>query len=321
MPRLRVLRSHRTSPGPGHNTPRRRIANREASEQGKTVNIAGINPATGELLRTYTETTTSQLEQKISEAEAAFQTWRRTGFAERAEKMRALARELKARRNEFAELMGREMGKPITQGRAEVDKCGLACDYYAEHAETFLQAEAIQTDPKRGGVLWEPIGTVLAIMPWNFPFWQVFRAAVPALMAGNAMVLKHASNVFGSALAIEGAFQRAGFPAGLFQTLLISSRRVPELIADARVKAVTLTGSTEAGRSVAEQAGRTLKKTVLELGGSDPYVVLEDADLEQAVESCVSSRLINAGQSCIAAKRFIVVEKIRRQFEERFVEV
>ena len=184
----------------------------------------------------------------------------------------------------------------------------------------FLESEVVPTDARKSLIAYEPLGVVLAIMPWNFPFWQVFRAAIPALMAGNAMVLKHASNVFGCALAIESVFREADFPHDLFRSLLIGSRQVAPLIADSRVKGVTLTGSTEAGRSVAEAAGRALKKTVLELGGSDPYVVLEDADLEQAVETCVNSRLINTGQSCIAAKRFIVVESIRRKFEEAFVE-
>src|SRR4051812_8522494 len=285
-------------------------------EQGRNVNIAGINPATGEMLATYPETTASQLEEKLSKGEQAFQEWRRVAFGERAGKLRSLAAGLKARRQEFAELMAREMGKPITQGRAEVDKCALGCEYYADHGESFLQTEAIATDAKRSSVAYEPIGIVLAIMPWNFPFWQVFRAAVPALMAGNAMVLKHASNVFGCALAIEEVFRKAQFPEGLFRSVLIGSKGVPALISDSRIRGVTLTGSTEAGRAVAEAAGRALKKTVLELGGSDPYVVLEDADLEKAVEICIAARLINTGQSCIAAKRFIVVEQVRRRFEE-----
>src|ERR1051325_7195805 len=216
--------------------------------------------------------------------------------------------------------MTREMGKPLEQGRSEIEKCAVCCEYFAEHAEHFLSPDEYHTDASRSYVAFQPLGTLLAIMPWNFPFWQVFRAAAPALMAGNAVVLKHASNVCGCALAIESIFHEAGLPADLFPVVLISSRRVAELIAHPAIAAVTLTGSTEAGRSVAATAGAHLKKTVLELGGSDPYVVLEDADVEAAAEVCVASRLINSGQSCIAAKRFIVLKQVRRRFEALFVE-
>ncbi len=205
--------------------------------------------------------------------------------------------------------MAQEMGKPITSGRGEAEKCASVCDYYADNAEKFLQLEAIETDASKSFVTFQPLGVVLAVMPWNFPFWQVFRFAAPALMAGNAGVLKHASNIPGSALAIEEVFLKAGFPEHIFRTLLVGSGQVETIIENPLVKAVTLTGSTPAGRAVAKKAGEMLKKSVLELGGSDPYVVLEDADLETSVASCVASRLINSGQSCIAAKRFVVVDR------------
>src|SRR5437660_352866 len=260
----------------------------------------------------------AEVDAALKQSQRAFEEWKRTSFAARSERMKSLAQQLRTGRNGFAELMAREMGKPISQGRAEVDKCAWGCDYYAENADKFLQSDLIKTDASLSFVAFEPLGTLLAIMPWNFPFWQVFRAAVPAIMAGNAVMLKHASNVFGCALAIEGLF-KGSLPEGLFRTLLVGSKRAGELIANPLIHAVTLTGSTEAGRAVAAEAGKVLKKSVLELGGSDPYVVLEDADLEQAAESCVNSRLINAGQSCIAAKRFIVVNAVRPQFEELVV--
>jgi succinate-semialdehyde dehydrogenase / glutarate-semialdehyde dehydrogenase len=216
-------------------------------------------------------------------------------------------------------LMAQEMGKPVKDGRAEAEKCAWACDYYAENAEAFLRPEVIPTDASKSYVVFQPLGVVLAVMPWNFPFWQVFRFAAPALMAGNAGVLKHASNVPACALAIEDVFRTAGFPAHIFRTLLIGSKQVDAVIENPLVRAVTLTGSTPAGKSVAKKAGEMLKKTVLELGGSDAYVVLADADLEATVTTCVASRLINAGQSCIAAKRFIVPDSLRQRFEEGFV--
>ncbi len=221
---------------------------------------------------------------------------------------------------EYAALMATEMGKPVAQGRAEVEKCAWVCDYYADEAPRFLAPEDVATDATRSFVTYQPLGVVLAVMPWNFPLWQVFRFAAPSLMAGNAGVLKHSSNVMGCALAIEAVFRDAGFPEDLFRTLVIGSSRVPGVIAAPQVKAVTLTGSTPAGQAVAAAAGAVLKKTVLELGGSDPYVVLEDADLDLAAETCVSSRLINSGQSCIAAKRFVVVRPILDAFTERYVE-
>ncbi len=278
-----------------------------------------INPATGERVRAYDEMTPDEVNAVVEAAHQAFLAWRKTDFPHRAELMKKAAAVLREREQAYAELMAVEMGKPVRDGRAEVQKCAWVCDYYAENAESILRNEIIPTEAAKSYVAFQPIGVVLAVMPWNFPFWQVFRFAAPALMAGNAGVLKHASNVPGSALAIEEVFRDAGFPDNLFRTLLIGSRHVEAVIDHARVKAVTLTGSTPAGRAVAAQAGRALKKTVLELGGSDPYVILEDADLEEAVATCVTSRLINAGQSCIAAKRFVVVEPLRERFEKLFV--
>jgi succinate-semialdehyde dehydrogenase/glutarate-semialdehyde dehydrogenase len=232
--------------------------------------------------------------------------------------MRAAARELRARKDEYALTMTREMGKPIVQSEAEVEKCAVTCDYYAEHAEAFLAEQPRETDASRSYVRFDPLGVVLAVMPWNFPFWQVFRFAAPALMAGDAGVLKHASNVPRCALAIEEVFRRAGFPEGLFRTVLVGSGAVKGLIADPRIAAVTLTGSERAGRAVAQQAGHEIKKTVLELGGSDPFIVLADADLDVAARAAAEGRLINSGQSCIAAKRFIVVEPVADRFLKRF---
>src|SRR5437667_313340 len=281
--------------------------------------VVSINPTTGETLETFAETTPAALERVLDEAVAAYQTWRRCSYAHRAKLVREAARLLRERKSQHARTMALEMGKPLPQGEAETEKCAWACDYYAEHTERFLAEEPRETDASKAFVRFDPIGPVLAIMPWNFPFWQVFRFAAPALMAGNAGLLKHAANVTGCALAIEQVFRDAGFPPPLFRALLVASKRVEAIIAAPEVKAVTLTGSTPAGRAVAGKAGAMLKKTVLELGGSDPYVVLEDADLDAAAETCVASRLINSGQSCIAAKRFIVVERVRAAFTEKFV--
>jgi succinate-semialdehyde dehydrogenase/glutarate-semialdehyde dehydrogenase len=284
------------------------------------VGLRSINPSSDELVAEYTETSEAEAKAALAQAQQAFGAWRRTGFGERAEKLRRAAQILEERKEPLARLMAVEMGKPLAQGRAEAEKCALACRFYADSAQRFLEPETIQTDASRSFVTFQPLGVVLAVMPWNFPFWQVFRFAAAALMAGNAGILKHSSNVSGCALAIEGLLHEAGFPKDLFRTLLVASSRVPALIEAPEVKAVTLTGSTPAGRAVAAKAGAALKKTVLELGGSDPYVVLEDADLEPAAEACVTARLINSGQSCIAAKRFIVVETVRSRFEELFVE-
>ena len=281
--------------------------------------MESINPATGKVIQTYNDMTPEQVVAILEDVHAAFLSWRRTSFSERGRFMKNAAEILRAKKEEYGRLMAEEMGKPVAQGRAEADKCAWVCDFYADHAEAFLADETVATDASRSFVTFEPLGVVLAVMPWNFPFWQVFRFAAPGLMAGNTGVLKHASNVSGCALAIEQVFRDAGFPANVFRTLLIGSAAVGSVIENPHVRAVTLTGSTPAGKSVAGKAGAVLKKTVLELGGSDPYLILEDADLELAVETCVTSRLINAGQSCIAAKRFIVVEPVRKEFERRFV--
>lgn len=282
--------------------------------------IVSINPATGEALAEYQEMTAEEVKSIIAAAHEAFGEWRRTSFVQRAGLMKKAAAILREKAPEYAKLMTQEMGKPIRDGRAEAEKCAWVCDYYADNAEAFLQPEPVTTDAGKSFVTYQPLGVVLAVMPWNFPFWQVFRFAAPALMAGNVGILKHASNVPACALAIEEIFQQAGFPANVFRTLLIGSRQVDAILENPLVKAATLTGSNPAGQAVAKKAGEMLKKTVLELGGSDPYLILEDADLELAVATCVSSRLINSGQSCIAAKRFIVVEPLRAEFEQRFVE-
>ncbi len=282
--------------------------------------MKAINPATGELIRDYPEPSPEEVQKQIERTHEVFLSWRGTSFAHRSELMLKAAGVLRENREEYARLMTDEMGKPISQGRAEADKCAWVCDYYAENAQSFLAPEPVDTTASKSFVTYQPLGVVLAVMPWNFPFWQVFRFAAPALMAGNAGVLKHASNVPGCALAIEDVFQKAGFPNDLFKTLLIGSAKVDAVIEHPLVRAATLTGSTHAGRAVGRKAGEMLKKTVQELGGSDPYVVLEDADFEPAVEACVTARLINSGQSCINGKRFIVVESIRERFEEAFVE-
>ena len=284
------------------------------------MSIESINPATGEKLESHEPLSNRELGQVIRDVEKAWRSWRGTSFAERAAPMRRAAEILRRDADEYARLMAREMGKPVAGGRSEAEKCAWVCDYYADNAEAFLAPEPVSTDASTSYVAFRPLGPVLAVMPWNFPFWQVFRFAAPALMAGNAGLLKHASNVPGCALAIERIFRDAGFPEHVFRALLIETAQTRNVIRNQRVVAVTLTGSTGAGRAVAKQAGDRLKKTVLELGGSDPYVVLEDADLDRTVETCVTSRLINSGQSCIAAKRFIVVDAVREEFETRFVE-
>src|SRR5216117_1515175 len=280
--------------------------------------VASINPTTGETLETFAETTPAALERVLDQALAAYQSWSRCSYAQRAQAMREAGRLLRERKTQHARTMALEMGKPLMQGEAEAEKCAWACDYYAEHAAAFIAPERRETDASRSFVRFDPIGPVLAIMPWNFPFWQVFRFAAPALMAGNAGLLKHAPNVTRCALEIEAIFHEAGFPEGLFRALILANEAAAAVIADPRVRAVTLTGSDRAGSQVAEQAGRHLKKKVLELGGSDPFIVLEDADLERAATTAAEARLINSGQSCIAAKRFIVVERVAERFLERF---
>jgi len=281
--------------------------------------IVSVNPATNRTVRTYDELTPDEVAGAIAASHEAWLKWRAVPFASRAPLMKRAAGILRERKDELARLMTTEMGKPLKQGVAEAEKCAWVCDYYADNAESQLADQVVETNASRSYVAFQPIGVVLAVMPWNFPLWQVFRFAAPALMAGNVGVLKHASNVPGCALAIEEIFRQAGFPEGAFRTLLIGSKQVESVIKHPLVSAVTLTGSTPAGKAVASQAGSVLKKTVLELGGSDPYIVLEDADLEQAAKTCVNSRLINNGESCIAAKRFIVVDSVLAEFTDRFV--
>ncbi len=278
--------------------------------------MKSINPATGELIKEYEEHTPAEVEQQLQTAEAAFHSWMEVPFAERAELMRNAATLLRTNSAKYAHLMTEEMGKPIAQARTEVEKCAATCEYYAEHAERFLSPRAKSSDAEHSYVRYDPLGPVLAIMPWNFPFWQLFRFAAPGLMAGNVGLLKHASNVSGSALAIEEVFLQAGFPKGAMTTLLVSSKRIAEIIEHPVVRAVTLTGSENAGRAAAEVAGRALKKTVLELGGSDPFIVLADVDLAAVARSAVRARTINSGQSCIAAKRFLVERSVVADFEK-----
>ena len=277
-----------------------------------------VNPATGEVLETFEETAPDALTGILERADVASRDWRRRPVTERAERLRAAGRVLRERKEAYARTMALEMGKPLTQGAGEAEKCAWVCDYYAEHGPALLADEPRPSDASRSYIRFEALGPVLAIMPWNFPFWQVFRFAAPALVAGNAGILKHAPNVPRCAVAIEEVFRDAGFPDGLFRAVFLSNEGAGSAIADGRVRAVTLTGSDRAGSQVAEQAGRHLKKTVLELGGSDPFIVLDDADLERAARTAAEARLINSGQSCIAAKRFIVVEHVADQFLERF---
>lgn len=282
--------------------------------------IQSVNPANNQVIKTYQEISDVELSEVLSKMRNAFEDWKTKSFDYRASLMKTAGEILRSKREEFSKLMTLEMGKPIVQSRAEIDKCAWVCDYYAENGEKFLKDEIIQTDASKSFVTYQPLGVVLAVMPWNFPFWQVFRFAAPTLMAGNVGLLKHASNVSGCSLAIEEIFSEAGFPEFVFKSVIISSSRVKDIIANPIVQAVSLTGSIPAGKSVASVAGSNIKKTVLELGGSDPYVVLEDADLIETVQTCVTSRLINGGQSCIAAKRFIVVEKVYDKFIELYVD-
>jgi len=283
------------------------------------MSLIAENPATGQTIAEYPETSPKEVDEAIGLAHELHLDWRRTTFGHRAKLMARAAAILRDRAREFGELMTLEMGKPVAGGVAEAEKCAWVCDYYAENAQHFLADQEVEAGTSRSFVTFQPLGVVLAVMPWNFPFWQVFRFAAPNLMAGNAGLLKHASNVPGCALAIEAVFKEAGFPDGLFRTLLIPGRRVDPVIENPLVRAVTLTGSTPAGKAVAAKAGEMLKKTVLELGGSDPYLILEDAEVASASVTCAMARLINSGQSCIAAKRFIVVEAVREEFERSFV--
>jgi len=274
------------------------------------------NPATGEPGRTYEGHTREQALGIAKSVNEAFRAWRRTSFTERAIVVGTAARILRERKDEFARLMTEEMGKPVTEGLAEIEKCAFNCDYLAENAERFLANEPVKLDGGRAYVTFNPLGPLLAVMPWNFPFWQVFRAAAPALMAGNTVALKHASNVPGCALAIEDVFREAGAPDNAFRTILIAGRDTEDLIDSPDIAAVTLTGSVAAGRAVAAAAGRNLKKTVLELGGSDAYLVLEDVDVDHAATIAAKARMVNGGQSCIAGKRFVVLAPVRHAFEE-----
>ncbi|MBS1616159.1 MAG: NAD-dependent succinate-semialdehyde dehydrogenase [Bacteroidetes bacterium] len=278
--------------------------------------LQSINPTTGKVIARYESINAEAQERALISAEKAFQSWKELSHKERSKFLKAVAKELRQQQQALAELATLEMGKPIAQSQAEVAKCARTFDYYAKEGPAMLADQMVKTEG-RSFVHFQPLGTVLAIMPWNFPYWQVFRCAAPILMAGNAMLLKHAGNVSGCALAIEKVFRKAGLPKGLFQTLLLPSAEVEDLIADPRIHSVTFTGSTAAGAKVAAAAAAHIKKQVLELGGSDAYVILEDADLDLAVKVCVEARLVNSGQSCVAAKRFVVVKSLRKEFEQR----
>ena len=281
--------------------------------------IASINPATGQLIKSFEPLTDAQIEGKLKRAAEAFAKYRRTSFSERARMMIRAAEILEKDKEKFARTMTTEMGKPFRAAVDEAVKCISACRYYAENAERFLADEVIETGASRSYIHYQPLGAILAVMPWNFPFWQVLRFAAPALMAGNVGLLKHASNVPQCALEIEDLFHRAGFPEGVFQTLLIGSQKVDAILNDPRVAAATLTGSEEAGVQVGTGAAKRIKKVVLELGGSDPFIIMPSANIDEAIATAVKARIINNGQSCIAAKRFIVAESIAGEFERKFV--
>ena len=277
--------------------------------------MKSINPFTGKVISEYPEHSGPEVENIIGNVYSDWKSWKETSYRSRADLMKRAAQNLRDKKDHYGRIMTMEMGKLLRESMAEVEKCAWVCDYYADHAGEMLKDEVIVTDATRSFVAFQPIGVVLAVMPWNFPFWQVFRFAAPALMAGNAAVLKHASNVPGCALAIEEIFREAGFPENLFRTLMIPSPGVEAVISNPLIAAVTLTGSEAAGSHVASLAGRFLKKTVLELGGADPFIVLDDADLDAAVKTAVTARMLNQGQSCIAAKRFIVMKQVMQQFE------
>jgi len=281
------------------------------------MNLISINPTNNKILESHKEISKNSINQIINSSYNTYLEWRNKSISYRSKKMKNLAKLLKQRKEELGALMTQEMGKPINQSIAEAEKCAWVCEYYADNAGQFLSKKEISTDSKKSFISFQPIGLVLAIMPWNFPFWQVFRFASPTLMAGNVGILKHASNVQGCAKEIEKLFLEAGFPDNAFSNLVIGSNKVSNVINNPLVKAVTLTGSTPAGKSVASLAGSLLKKTVLELGGNDPYIILEDADLNNAAESCIAGRMLNTGQSCIAAKRFIVVKSRLNDFTDK----
>lgn len=288
-------------------------------QQQQQQKIETINPATGKVIAAYDNEAPDRVSQRVDAARAAFGKWKKLDLAERAELVRRLGRVMRKNREEYGRLVTEEMGKPIKQSLAEIEKCAWVCDYYAEHAEAFLRDEIIPTEFRKSFVSFEPLGVVACIMPWNFPFWQVMRFAVPALTAGNVGILKHSSVCLGSALKIEQAFLDAGFPENVFQSV-IGDYRAGEALVQSGIDAVSVTGSVSTGMRVAELASKDLKKFVLELGGSDPFVVLEDADLNQAAYMATQSRLLNTGQSCIAAKRFIVVQEVADKFTKLFVE-
>ena len=281
------------------------------------MNLVSINPANNKILESHKEISKENINQIINSSYNTYLEWRNKSISYRSKRMRDLAELLKQKKEKLGALMTQEMGKPIKQSIAEAEKCAWVCEYYADNAKRFLSKKEISTDSKKSFISFQPIGLVLAIMPWNFPFWQVFRFASPTLMAGNVGILKHASNVQGCAKQIEKLFLEAGFPEYTFSNLVIGSNKVSNVINNSLVRAVTLTGSTPAGKSVASHAGSLLKKTVLELGGNDPYIILEDADLNNAVESCIAGRMLNTGQSCIAAKRFIVVKTRLDEFIDK----
>ncbi len=284
------------------------------------MSLETINPATGETIKNHQTFNDQELESTLTRVDQSQENWSDRAFSERAQLMNKAAERLRENADSYAELMTKEMGKPLEQARSEVEKCAWVCNYYADHAEQFLADDRRESDAQKSYVSYKPLGVVLAIMPWNYPFWQVFRFAAPTLMAGNTAVLKHAPNVMDCAFRIENIFREAGFPEDTFRTLPITVEQTQSVIEHDRVKAVTLTGSTRAGKAVASQAGNQLKKTVLELGGSDPYLILEDADLDLAAQKCVTARMKNNGQSCIAAKRFVVVEDVYESFLERVEE-
>lgn len=283
--------------------------------------MQSINPFTGQVICNYREHTSSEVEEIICKVDTAFHLWKMTSFGQRAICMKNLQAILLEKKDELAGIIVSEMGKVKREAIGEIEKCALVCGFYAGNAELFLKSEPIETEAGEAYISYRPIGTVLAVMPWNFPFWQVFRFLAPSLMAGNTGVLKHASNVSGCALAIEQLVRDAGFSDNVFRSLLIGSKEVKAVIEHPLIKAVTLTGSTPAGRSVASAAGYALKKSVLELGGSDPYLILEDADIVTAARLCVTSRLLNAGQSCIGAKRFVIADRVYDQFKAEFVRI
>ena len=285
----------------------------------KSMKMQSINPYTEQVMQEFNLLSGAELERQIERSREAFNAWRGVPVVERARRVKTLGDHLRAEKRKYAELITREMGKPIRESLAEIEKCAWLCDYYAENAERFLMTEEIKTESKKSYVTFEPLGVVLAIMPWNFPYWQAFRFGIPAISAGNVVLLKHASNVPATALSIEGAFLAAGFPDNVLKTVLIDAKTALKLIDDDKVDAVSLTGSNKAGEQVGETAGRNIKKLVLELGGSDPYIVLDDADVEKAARTAANARMINTGQSCIAAKRFIVMEQVAEGFKNVLV--